>query len=58
MFDLRLFRKPTFVGGSITAFAINGTIFAMFLYLTLYLQTAHSSRRWERVCGWRSSRSR
>jgi EmrB/QacA subfamily drug resistance transporter len=38
MFDLNLLRKPTFVGGLITAFAINGTIYAMFLYLTVYLQ--------------------
>jgi EmrB/QacA subfamily drug resistance transporter len=41
MFDLKLFRKPTFVGGSIAAFAINGTIYAMFLYLTVYLQDGH-----------------
>jgi EmrB/QacA subfamily drug resistance transporter len=40
MFDLKLFRKPTFVGGLITAFGINGTIYAMFLYLVLYLQNA------------------
>jgi EmrB/QacA subfamily drug resistance transporter len=38
MFDLRLFRKPTFVGGAVAAFGINSTIYAMFLYLTLYLQ--------------------
>lgn len=38
MFDLRLFRKPTFVGGAIAAFGINSTIYALFLYLTLYLQ--------------------
>ncbi len=38
MFDLALFRKPTFVGGSIAAFAMNGSLFAMFLYLVLYLQ--------------------
>ena len=38
MFDLSLFRKPTFVGGSIAAFAMNGSLFAMFLYLVLYLQ--------------------
>jgi EmrB/QacA subfamily drug resistance transporter len=40
MFDLELFRKPTFVGGLITAFGINSTIYAMFLYLVLYLQNA------------------
>jgi EmrB/QacA subfamily drug resistance transporter len=38
MFDLNLFRKPTFVGGSIAAFGMNGSLFAMFLYLILYLQ--------------------
>jgi EmrB/QacA subfamily drug resistance transporter len=40
MFDLRLFRKPTFVGGSIAGFGMNGSLFAMLLYITLYLQTA------------------
>jgi EmrB/QacA subfamily drug resistance transporter len=40
MFDLKLFRKPTFDGGLIAAFAINGTIYAMFLYLTVYMQDA------------------
>ena len=38
MFDLRLFRKPTFVGGSIAAFALSAGLFALFLYMTLYLQ--------------------
>jgi EmrB/QacA subfamily drug resistance transporter len=38
MFDLSLFRKPTFAGASIAAFALSGSIFAMFLYITLYLQ--------------------
>ncbi|MGI8713828.1 MAG: MFS transporter [Solirubrobacteraceae bacterium] len=38
MFDLGLFRKPTFTGGSIAAFALSGGLFALFLYLTLYLQ--------------------
>jgi EmrB/QacA subfamily drug resistance transporter len=38
MFDLTLFRKPTFVGGSIAAFAMNGSLFAMTIYLVLYLQ--------------------
>jgi EmrB/QacA subfamily drug resistance transporter len=40
MFDLTLFRKPTFVGGSIAAFGMNGSLFAMFIYLVLYLQVA------------------
>ncbi len=39
MFDLRLFRKPTFTGASVVAFAVSSSMFAMFLYLTLYLQT-------------------
>jgi EmrB/QacA subfamily drug resistance transporter len=38
MFDLSLFRKPTFVGGSIAAFGMNGSLYAMFLYLILYFQ--------------------
>ncbi len=39
MFDLTLFRKPTFGGASLAAFAVSATMFAMFLYLTLYIQT-------------------
>jgi EmrB/QacA subfamily drug resistance transporter len=38
MFDLRLFRKPAFSGGSIAAFALSGGMFALLLYITLYLQ--------------------
>ena len=38
MFDLTLFRKPTFVGGSIAALVMNGSLYAMSLYLVLYLQ--------------------
>jgi EmrB/QacA subfamily drug resistance transporter len=38
LFDLSLFRTPTFLGGSVAALAMNGSLFAMFLYLTLYLQ--------------------
>jgi EmrB/QacA subfamily drug resistance transporter len=38
MIDLALFRKPTFVGAQLTAFAIAASIFSMFLYLSLYLQ--------------------
>ncbi len=38
MFDLSLFRKPTFTGGSIAAFGISASLFAMLLYLVLYLQ--------------------
>jgi EmrB/QacA subfamily drug resistance transporter len=38
MFDLALFRVPTFCGGSIAAFAVNGCVYAMLLYIVLYLQ--------------------
>ena len=38
MFDLRLFRKPTFTGGLITAFALSAGLFALLLYITLYVQ--------------------
>ena len=38
MIDLSLFKRPAFVGAQTTAFAISASMFAMFLYLTLYLQ--------------------
>jgi EmrB/QacA subfamily drug resistance transporter len=38
MLDLSLFRLPAFTGASIVAFAVSSSIFAMFLYLTLYIQ--------------------
>jgi EmrB/QacA subfamily drug resistance transporter len=38
MLDLTLFRRPAFAGASIVAFAVSGSMFAMFLYLTLYIQ--------------------
>jgi EmrB/QacA subfamily drug resistance transporter len=38
MFDLRLFRTPAFIGASIAAFVLSASIFAMFLYITLYMQ--------------------
>jgi EmrB/QacA subfamily drug resistance transporter len=38
MVDLALFGRPAFVGAQTTAFAISASMFAMFLYLTLYLQ--------------------
>jgi EmrB/QacA subfamily drug resistance transporter len=38
MFDFTLFRTPTFTGGLIAAFCMNGSLFAMFVYLVLYLQ--------------------
>jgi EmrB/QacA subfamily drug resistance transporter len=39
MFDLSLFKKPTFVGGLIAAFAISASLFSTFPYLVIYLQT-------------------
>ena len=41
MIDLALFTRPAFVGAQVTAFAISSSMFAMFLYLTLYLQRAN-----------------
>jgi EmrB/QacA subfamily drug resistance transporter len=38
MFDLGLFRLPTFSGGAVAAFGISASIFSMFLYLTIYIQ--------------------
>jgi EmrB/QacA subfamily drug resistance transporter len=38
MLDLRLFRKPAFNGVSVVAFGLSAGMFAMFLYLTIYLQ--------------------
>ncbi len=38
MVDLALFKRPAFVGAQTTAFAISSSMFAMFLYLTLFLQ--------------------
>ena len=39
MLDVTLFRKPTFTGAAIVAFALSSAMFAMFLYITLYFQT-------------------
>lgn len=38
MLDLTLFRRPAFAGASIVAFSVSSAMFAMFLYLTLYIQ--------------------
>ncbi len=38
MLDLSLFRLPAFAGASIVALAVSASMFAMFLYLTLYIQ--------------------
>ena len=38
MLDLSLFRRPAMIGVSVAAFTLSASIFAMFLYLTLYIQ--------------------
>jgi predicted MFS family arabinose efflux permease len=38
MFDMRLLRKPAFGGGLVAALAINGSVFSLLTYLTLYFQ--------------------
>ncbi len=38
MLDLGLFRRPAMVGVSLGSFTLSASIFAMFLYLTLYMQ--------------------
>ncbi|MEA2445269.1 MAG: hypothetical protein QOJ12_2561 [Thermoleophilales bacterium] len=38
MFDLSLFRKPTFTGASVVAFVLSASMFSMFLYIVLYIQ--------------------
>ncbi len=38
MLDLSLFRKPAFTGAAVAAFGLSASMFAMFLYLTLYIQ--------------------
>src|SRR4051794_292916 len=51
MFDLSLFRKPTFTGASIVAFSLSASMFAMFLYITLYMQNVLGFTALE--TGWR-----
>jgi EmrB/QacA subfamily drug resistance transporter len=38
MLPLNLFRSPAFTGAQVTAFALSGSMFALFLYITLYMQ--------------------
>jgi len=38
MLDLTLFKRPAMVGVSLTAFCLSASIFALFLYLTLFIQ--------------------
>jgi EmrB/QacA subfamily drug resistance transporter len=40
MFDLALFRVPTFGGAAIAAFALSSSLFSLFLYMTLYIQNS------------------
>jgi EmrB/QacA subfamily drug resistance transporter len=39
MLDLNLFRKPAFNGVSAVAFSLSASMFAMFLYITIYIQS-------------------
>jgi EmrB/QacA subfamily drug resistance transporter len=39
MFDLGLLRNSTFLGAAIVAFSLSASLFAMFLFLVLYIQT-------------------
>lgn len=39
MLDLQLFRIPAFTGAQITAFALHASMFAMFLYIVIYVQS-------------------
>jgi EmrB/QacA subfamily drug resistance transporter len=39
MLELALFRKPAFVGVSLVSFALHAGMFAMFLYITIYVQS-------------------
>ncbi len=50
MLDLSLFRCPAFVGASVVAFSISASIFAMFLYQTLYIQTLLGYGPWRPAC--------
>ncbi|HEY0934033.1 MAG TPA: MFS transporter [Trebonia sp.] len=38
MLDLALFKRPAVVGVSLAGFTLSGSIFALFLYITLYVQ--------------------
>ena len=51
MLDLSLFRNSSFAGVSIVAFCLSASMFAMFLYLTLYIQNVLGYDALE--AGWR-----
>jgi len=38
MFDLGLLRRPAFAGASLVAFTMSGSLFSLFLFLTLFIQ--------------------
>ena len=38
MFDLGLFRVPSFGGAAVVAYTLSASLFSMFLYITLYMQ--------------------
>ncbi|HZU71774.1 MAG TPA: MFS transporter [Acidimicrobiales bacterium] len=40
MFDLGLFRVPTFSGGAVAAFGVSSSMFALILFIVLYMQNA------------------
>lgn len=42
MLDLALFRRPAFAGAAMVAFCLSAGMFALFLYITLYLQNTLS----------------
>ena len=47
MLPLHLFKRPAFTGVQIAAFGVSASMFALFLYMTLYLQSflGHSATR-------------
>ncbi len=51
MFDLNLFRLPTFTGGLVAAFGLSASIFSLFLYLVLYLQDILGYSALRPACG-------
>ena len=58
MLPLGLFKRPAFTGVQLAAFAVSGSMFALFLYLTLYLQNYLGSPRSRPACATCRSRSR
>jgi len=38
LFDLSLFKRPAFVGACLVAFSMSASLFALFLFLTFYIQ--------------------